>query len=299
MVQTRLGVLVLIVSQLACGVLAQPTPPSPTAVALVDTATPPPAATATATATATVAVETAVPTPAASPTPSPTVAEPVRDLEILEWSEFPYANLADPSNKDTRVEALIRNPNDFAVRVDTDTDELRFVNAAGDVVYANPSARFYIWEGEWLLPGETAALSACVCFQSSGLERQAWQTLQLIAPLERADDLDYTRDVEVTLGEFFNLAEAHLGGDSLGAEVSLTNTSDRVLKSIPMRVYARDAEGRYVGIATFGDVVASFTENVGIQPGATATGVLVSEIDYIPIDVPLTYEVVAIGLPQP
>ena len=37
-------------------------------------------------------------------------AEPVLDLEILEWAEFPYANLADPSNTDTHVEVLIRNP---------------------------------------------------------------------------------------------------------------------------------------------------------------------------------------------
>lgn len=293
--QVRLGVTILILSQLACSNLTRPVSQLPPAETVVVATTP----TAMAAASPVVVPDTPVPTATTSPGPSPTAVEAVLDLEIVEWAEFPYANLADPNNTDTHVEVLIRNPNDFPVRVNTDADELRFVNAAGDAVYANPSAFFHIWQGEWMLPGETGALSACVCFQTSGLERQDWQTLELAAPLERATDLDYTLDVEVTLGPFFSLAEAHLGGDGFGAEVTLTNTSDRVLESIPMRVYARDADGRYVGIATFGDAVASFTENVGIQPGDTATGVVVSEIDYIEPDVPLSYEVVAIGIPLP
>lgn len=43
--------------------------------------------------------------------------------------------------------------------------------------------------------------------------------------------------------------------------------------------------------------MASFTENIGIQPGDTANGMIVSEIDYVDIDISLTYEVVAIGIP--
>src|SRR5687768_6935306 len=228
--------------------------------------------------------------PSATPTPA------LLNLEILEWSEFPYANLADPSNTDTHVEVLIRNPNDFPVRVNNDQDELRFVNAAGEVVYTNPSSVFYIWQGEWMLPGETAALSACVCFWTSGVERQDWESLELVAPLEIATNIAYTPNVEVTLGEFFNLADAHLGGNGLGAEITLTNTSDQVLESIPMRVLARDAGGRYVGVATFGNAVASFTESISIQPSDTATGVVVSDIDYIDMNVPLSYEVAAIGI---
>lgn len=291
--QVRLGVTILILSQVACSNLSRPVSPPTPVESVVVVRTP------TASASPVVVVDTPVPTATASPIPSPTATETVLDLEILEWAEFPYANLADPNNTDTHVEVLIRNPNDFPVRVNTDVADLRFVNAAGEAVYANPSSFFYIWQGEWLLPGETGALSACVCFQTSGLERKEWQTLELVAPLERATGLNYTLDVEVTLGPFFSLSEAHLGGDGFGAEVTLTNTGDRVLESIPMRVYARDADGRYVGIATFGDAVASFTENTGIQPGDTATGVVVSEIDYIEPDVPLSYEVVAIGIPMP
>lgn len=292
---TRLALTALILGQIACNNLSRPMTPTPAEVPVIEATRPP------ATATTAVIRDTPQPTETASPSPSPspTATEPVLDLEILEWAEFPYANLADPSNTDTHVEVLIRNPNDVPVRVNRDAAELRFVDAAGTVVYVNPSAVFYIWEGEWLLAGETAALSACVCFETSGLARQPWQTLELVAPLEPATDVDYTRDVEVTLGPFFNLADAHLGGDGLGAEVTLTNASDRVLRSIPMRVVARDADGRYVGIAAYGDAVASFRETIGIQPGDTATGVVVSEIDYIPIDVPLTYEVAAIGLPLP
>src|SRR5687768_2974586 len=72
------------------------------------------------------------PTETGTSEPSATPAAALLNLEILEWSEFPYANLADPSNTDTRVEVLIRNPNDVPVRIDQDSVELRFVNAAGE-----------------------------------------------------------------------------------------------------------------------------------------------------------------------
>jgi hypothetical protein len=269
--------LIVILITFACGI------PAPRATAL-PTAAIPSTETTAPTETATLVEPSSTPTPA------------LLDLEILEWSEFPYANLADPANTDTRVEVLIRNPNNVPVRIDQDGVELRFVNAAGEVVYANPNPFLYIWEGSWMLPGETSALSACVCFWSSGLEKQEWASLELTAPLEVATDLAYTSDVEVTLGEFFSLAEAHLGGSGIGAEITLTNTSDQVLESIPLHVFAYDAGGRYVGMATFGNAVGSFTENISIQPGDTANGVIVSEIDYIDVNVPLTYEVAAIGI---
>src|SRR5512145_1067473 len=148
-----------------------------------------PAPTATIAQTSTVSpTETITPAPTATVTPEPsfTPTQTVLDLEIVEWSEWPYASPADPSNTDTHVEVLIRNPNDFPVRVNNDTDELRFINAAGEVVFTNPSSFFYIWQGEWMLPGETAALSACVCFWTSGMEKQEWESLELVAPLEIA-----------------------------------------------------------------------------------------------------------------
>lgn len=241
--------------------------------------------------TAPVSTATSAPEPSLTPTPA------LLALEIIEWSEWPYGNPADPSNTDTHVEVLIRNPNNFPVRVNLNEAQLRFINTAGEVVYTNPSAFFYIWQGEWMLPGETAALSACVCFMTSGLEKQDWESLELIAPLEIADDIAYTLDVEVTLGEVIDLAATHLGGTGLGLETTLTNTSDQVLESIPHRVLARDASGRFVGVAFAGDAVVSFTENIGIQPGDTATGINVIEIDYIDMNVPLSYEVAAIGIP--
>jgi hypothetical protein len=223
-------------------------------------------------------------TPTAAPlTPTPAVL----DLEILEWSEWPYAHPADPSNTDTHVEVLIRNPNDFPVRVLSGANELRFMNAAGEVVFTNPSSLFYIWQGSWMLPGETAALSACVCFQTSGMEKQEWESLALIAPLEVATDLVYTLDVEVTLGEIINLNEM---------ETTLANTGDRPLESIPYRVLARDASGRYVGVAFAGNAVVSFGRAASIQPGDTAQGLNVIELDYVDMRVPLTYEVAAIGI---
>jgi hypothetical protein len=246
-----------------------------------------------------VPAETTAPTLAAAAPSEPSAAPTavLQDLEVLEWSEFPYAHPADPANSDTHVEVLIRNPNDFPVRIDQDAVELKFINSAGEAVYSNENPYFYIWEGSWMLPHETAALSACVCFLTSGMEKRDWESLELTAPLEVATGLAYTLDVEATLGEFFSLAGAHLGGDGLGAQITLTNTSDRVVESIPLRVLARDAaSGKYIGIATSGDAVASFTENISIQPGVTASGVVVSDIDYIDMNVPLLYEVAAIGI---
>jgi hypothetical protein len=80
-----------------------------------------------------------------------------------------------------------------------------------------------------MLAGESTGLTACACFQTDGMDTQEWESLELVAPLEPATDVMYTTDVEVTLGEFFSLAEAHLGGDGLGAEMTLANTSDLVL----------------------------------------------------------------------
>ncbi|MCC6299249.1 MAG: hypothetical protein IT314_08115 [Anaerolineales bacterium] len=266
--------LVFAIALAGCSPQASATSPVPPTVAPTD-AVPP--------------TETFTPAPTVSLGPSFTPSPAILDLEILEWSEFPYANPADPSNTDTHVEALIRNPNDFPVRVDTSSDELRFVNSAGDVVYANPSSSFHIWEGYWMLPGETAALSACVCFMSSGLEKQEWQTLELSASLSPTDVV-YTLDVEVTMGEMLPHPEVV----TLGAQVTLTNTSDQALESIPIRVLAWDTSGRYVGVATSGTSVASFTKDIKIQPGDTASGLHANDINYY--DGPMTYEVYAVGI---
>jgi hypothetical protein len=250
------------------------------------TQTQPPSATATLTLTA-----TATPEPSLTPTPAPL------PLEIVEWNVYPYANLVDPQNTDKRVEILVRNPNGFPVRVNMDQVELRLLNAAGEIVYTNPNPTFYIWEGSWILGGETAAMSACACFDTDGLEKQAWESLELVAPLEEAAGIAYTHDVDVSLGEFFSLQEAHLGGDQLGANITLTNTSGQVLKSFEVRVIALDASGKYVGVAISGSFADR--DNSGnyldIEPGASASGIVVTEIDYV--DEPLTYEVTAIGIP--
>jgi hypothetical protein len=243
--------------------------------------------------------ETAASTATATTEPSPVPTQSVLDLEILEWSEWPYTDLSDPSKTDTHVEVLFRNPNDFPVRVNNDEDELRFVNAAGEVVYTNTASVLYIWQGEWMLPGETAALSACVCFDTQGLEKQKWESLELFAPLEIATDIFYTQEVEVKLGQIVDIAAAHLGGSGFALETTFTNTSDQALESVPHRVLARDASGRYIGVAFAGNAVVSFTENIAIQPGDTATGLNVIEINYVDeSSLPmLTYEVAAIGIP--
>ncbi len=246
------------------------------------------AATETTAPTATVSPE-----PPASPEPSLTPTQTVLNLEIVEWYEHVVPNRVDPSNTDTVVEVIIHNPNDFPVRVNDDGAELRFLNAAGEVV-STSNPYWYIWQGEWMTPGQTAALTAGACFYSCGLETQEWESLELSAPLEIATGLAYTQDVEVT-AEFVLLEEVTHGYSGPGVATTLANTSDQVLESIAMLVFARDANGNYVGMASFGNAVASFTENIGIQPGDTTSGLEDSEINYMGND-RLTYEVQAIGI---
>lgn len=263
---------------------------TPAALA-TDTEAPSPTATPEPSPTATL-----VPSPTATLLPSPTATPAISQLQIVEWAVYPYANLADPQNTDTRAEILVRNPNEFPVRVNLDEVELRLLNAAGEMVYTNPNPTFYIWEGSWILGGETAAITACLCFETDGAAKQEWESLELAAPLEVAPGLAYTTDVNATLGEFFSLEEAHLGGDQLGAEIELVNTSAQVLKSFEVRAIARDANGTYVGVAiygSFGDRDSS-GNYVKIEPGASGGGIIVSMIDYV--DGPLVYEVTAIGI---
>ncbi len=240
------------------------------------------------------AATTPLPSITATAAPTRTATPAVLPFELVEWAQFPYANPADPQNADTHVEVLIRNPNPFPVRIDQDETELRFLNAAGEVVYANPNPRFYLWEGSWIRGGETLAISACVCLQSSGLERQPWETLELVAPLQAAPGTAFTTDIEVTLGEFFGL----YGGDQMAAEINLKNASDQVLKGFEVIVFARDSAGKYVGVAISGQFIDRDANGnyVKIEPGSSGGGIVPSEIDYV--SGPLEYELVAIGIPM-
>ncbi len=239
---------------------------------------------------------TIMPSPTATPESSPTATRAIQPLEIVEWAEYPYANLVDPQNTDTRVEVLVRNSNDFPVQVNMKEVELKFLNAAGDVVYVNPNPRFYFWEGSWIRGGESLPISACVCFYTSGVAKQAWEKLELIVPIEIIEDSAYSTDVEVNIGEFFSLEEAHLGGDMLGTQITLVNKGNQVLKSFEVLVTARDNNNKYAGVAVYGSFADRDTGGnlTRIEPGASADGIVVSEIDYL--DDTLEYQVTALGI---
>jgi hypothetical protein len=286
--QFKIGVVLLILAQSACSSSSRTTSPSPNAGVVTETLA------VTATASPEAVTEALTPSATPSPEASPTPKRTVLDLEVVEWAVYPYANLADPQNTDTRLEILVRNPNEFPVQVNVDEVELRLLTAAGEVAYTNANPKFYIWEGSWIREGETVPVSACICFQTDGVEKQEWKSLELVGPLEAATSIAYTTDVEVNVGEFFSLQEAHLGGDVLGAEINLVNTSDQILESFEVRVIARDASGKYVGVATFGSFVEQSVPG-DIVPGASTGGIVVSQIDYV--DGPLVYEATAIGIP--
>ena len=286
--QFKIGVVLLILAQSACSSSSRTTAPSPNAGVVTETLA------VTATASPEAVTEALTPSATPSPEASTTPKRTVLDLEVVEWAVYPYANLADPQNTDTRLEILVRNPNEFPVQVNVGEVELRLLTAAGEVAYTNANPKFYIWEGSWIREGETVPVSACICFQTDGVEKQEWKSLELVGPLEAATSIAYTTDVEVNVGEFFSLQEAHLGGDVLGAEINLVNTSDQILESFEVRVIARDASGKYVGVATFGSFVEQSVPG-DIVPGASTGGIVVSEIDYV--DGPLVYEATAIGIP--
>lgn len=239
--------------------------------------------------------ETTAPTDAATPEPSLTPTPALLDLEVLEWFEHENPNKANAEDTDTTVEILIHNPNDFHVRVMSEAVELRFLNAAGEVVYTNPNPSFYVWKDGWMTPNQTAALSACVCFWNSGLETKEWESFELIAPLEVFTPPAYTTDVEYT-AEFVLLEEVLHGYEGPGVATTLANNSDQVLEGIATLTLAYDSSGRFVGTASSGTAVVSFRDGGGsIQPGDTASGFEVSEINYMGNE-RLTYEVQAIGI---
>lgn len=271
--QFKVGVTFLVFAQLACSSLSAPASPSPAVATVTETQAP------------------TAPTATASPQASPTPQAAVQDLQILEWAVYPYANPADPQNTDPHVEMLVKNPNDFPVRVNTDAVELKFLSASGEPVYSNPNPTFYIWEGSWIRAGETVPLSACICFQTDGVKKQDWKSIALVAPLEHATDIAYTTDVQFSVSKFTALA-----GDQLGAQINLVNTSGKVLKSFEARVIARDANGKYVGVAIYGSFGPRDNASgpVDIQPGASGGGIVASQIDYF--DGPLQYETTAIGI---
>jgi hypothetical protein len=242
------------------------------------------------------ATDSTPPTATVSPEPSLTPTPALLELEILEWFEHDVPNKSNAEDTDTTVEILFHNPNDAPVRIDQDSAELRFLNSAGEVVYTNPNPVFHIWQGEWMTANQTGALSACVCFWNSGLETKEWESFELVAPLEVMTPPAYTTDVEFT-AEFVLLEEVLHGYEGPGVATTYTNTSDQALEGIPSLVFAYDSNGRFVGTASFGTAVVSFRQgtDLAIQPGDTASGFEVSEIDYMG-NARLTYEAQAIGI---
>lgn len=293
-----IGAAFLVLAQLACASLAAPA--TPTLEPEPPTQTQPPVATETPSpepSPTTTPSPTPSPTLTASPEPSPTPTLALLDIEILEWAVFDYANLSDPSNTDQRVEILLHNPNPVPVWIDRDNDRVELLNAAGETVYVNNAGFLFAWTGGWVRAGEIFAIRLCACFETDGGEKQEWVTPVYIAAVTDATGVAYTDEVEVVLSEFFPLAEVHLGGSALGAEITLTNTSDLVLMEIGALVLAYDENGAYVGVAYGG----GFIEHDGaggyvpVLPGDSGTGIIVSEIDYY--DGPMTYTVTAVGIP--
>lgn len=235
------------------------------------------------------AVPTITPAPSATaasePSSTPTLA-PLQ-LEIVEWSTW------EDVPGYTNVEVLLRNPNDFPVRVNK--TKVSVINAAGESVLTTDDVSFYLWGDNWglILPGETVPATIHVYPASDGEQVPAWKTFSFVSNMEAATPPPYTQDLHVSLGKFHSAIEF-----DQGADLDITNTSAETLKCVLFRLTARNRDGAYVGVDNY--VSMLHRDDAGnlvlIKPGISFHTIFVPELTHVPPE-SLHYEITAIGLP--
>ncbi len=249
----------------------------------------PSAETSTETSTPTaVATDTQVPSATAIPKPSPTPTPTLLKLEIVEWSKW-----ADVPGY-TNVEALVRNPNAFPVRVNN--TEVSVINRAGEIVHTTKDVRYYLWpEDGWglILPGETVPTTIHIYPANDGEVIPEWETLNLVSDLEEAIAIPYTRDLKVSLGGFRSTLEFEYGAD-----LDVTNTSDQLVSKVLFRLIARNRNGAYLGVDNY-TVYGNFDEAGNIisnfKPGESFHTIFLPTLTREPPH-SIVYEITAIGL---
>jgi len=242
-----------------------------------------------------VATETQAPTATAVPEPSLTPTSAPLQLEVVEWSthtDVPGYPI---------VEILLRNPNGFPVRVNNDdSTEASVMNLAGETLATTSDVNYWVWSdvddfaGGFILPGETVPVTVTFYPTNEGEEIPDWESIRLDADPDEVVPVPFTRDVEVSLGEFRSTLEF-----DDGATLTLTNASGQPLRALLYRATARGQDGAFVGLAGGAIAIVAFRDDAGnplpLEPGATI------ELIFLPNwnrDVPqsLAYEIEAIGL---
>ncbi len=235
-----------------------------------------------------VPVETATVVTIPEPTATSAPTEPALALDVLESYRW-----TDPNGYDL-VEALVRNPYDYDVQVYD--PRVRLIDASGEIVHRSGDVFFNIASDiGWarILAGETVSVQFCACPGNGVSVVPEWETFEFVLDIEEADPVAYTTDLEVSLRPF-KLSNT---GNSIQAQGTLRNTSGEPLRQAFVRVFLRDADGRYVGFGIAG-VIGDFIDGryTNIEPGDTMDFVLPAFIDSA-IDVgSLQVEVVAVGV---
>ena len=235
------SLLVLIVS--ACSAPAEPTPTQ----AIAETAT-----------------SAATLEPSATPEAEQTPTTAPLQLEVVESYQYQaYYTNGDPIAQ--YIDAVVRNPFDFAVDITGLPTALLF-NSAGESVLRTQGV--IIYEGsfiglEQIMPGESIGIAICACNGRTTVEFETWQLdfdIQEIAPIRVSTDFDISLDGFAFADQF---GEASIHG-------ALRYTGDQPLRGIIVRIFLRDADGKFVAagqLALRGDRIQGGYAN--IEPGAT------------------------------
>ena len=237
---------------------------------------------------AAVATETQAPSATAIPEPSLTPTPAILQLEVVEWARW------EDVPGYTNVEVLLRNPNDFPVRVKK--TDVSVINGAGEIVLTTEDVEYYLWADEgWglILPGETVPATIHVYPANTGDVVPEWKTFRLDFDLEEATPIPYTLDLKVSLGKFGNSLDY-----DYGAPLDITNTSGQTLTRVLFLFTARDGNGTYLGVdnyVTFGKWDEAGNLISRMEPGQTSHTIFVPILDRVPLT-SIHYEITAIGL---
>lgn len=233
----------------------------------------------------------APPTAAAISEPSPTATDTSPQLEVVEWYRWSEPAAFEGDIPNTYVEILIRNPYDFPVNVYEPA--VQFLNA-GEVVMRTRDIDLYMYaDAGWnmILPGETVPGRIIAWPNRFVTEIPEWDTFTITADLEEATQIPYTTDLDISTGSFTY-------GDNgfFSAKGIVTNTSGQPLKTILLRVIARNASGGFVGSGLIG-VIGDFVdgEYQSLDPGSAYEFTLSAFVDPSMSDV-LNFEVSGFGI---
>lgn len=254
--------------------------------ALAACSSPPPAATQAAPPT-----NTATPLPAATatepPTPTFTPSPVPFQLEVLEFHRWTDVN------GNALVEALVRNPYDFAVQVFD--PKVALLNSAGEIVHRSSDVFFNVAADiGWglILPDETVTANFCACAGYGITEVPEWESFQFVLDIEETEHAAYTTDLDVTLGSF-----KYSDRNSYYAQGTVTNTSGQPLRLAFVRVILRDANGAFIGGGIAG-VIGDFVDGryVSIEHGDSLDFTLPAYLDSALANERFQVEVSAIGV---